>query len=225
MSKFSFSHKGAAVYLYLPFLLSLAGYIIIFAAVFPLLFPALSSLGMMISDDASSAPETVSIFEQKNSELLNVDTVKEKDIVMPVYGMHYAKLEIPSVSVAADLYFGDGSAVLKKGVGQYIGSSLPGYGRPLLIGGHNNAAFNGLQHVKTGDIVVITTNYGIYKYKVTETKIADQSDKSAYNLFQEKEQLILYTCYPFNTLGLTNKRFFVFADKISGPEIVSEPLE
>ncbi|MDF2568387.1 MAG: hypothetical protein K0R90_1843, partial [Oscillospiraceae bacterium] len=42
----------------------------------------------------------------------------------------------------------------------------------------------------------------------------------AYDLSQKKEQLILYTCYPFNTLGLTSKRFFVYADKISGPQIV-----
>lgn len=225
MSKPSFLGNGVAVYFYLPLLLCAAGYIVLMAAVFPLLSNALSSLGLFTSDGAFGTLKTQTIFEQKDYSALNVEIVYEKDIVMPTYGTHYARLTIPSLSVAVDLYYGDSSAVLKKGVGQYIGSSLPGYGRPLLVGGHNNGAFGGLQHVKTGDIVTIATNYGIYSYRVTGVKIADCFDKSAYNLQQEKEQLILYTCYPFNTLGLTDKRFFVYADKVSGPRIVSEPLE
>jgi sortase A len=225
MSKVYFLKKSFLIYFYLPLLLCLIGYVVIFAVFYPIVSPAISSVGLMITSDTSKTPEITSIFEEKNQDSLDVKTVKEKDVVMPTYGTHYAQIEIPSMSVSANLYFGDSSAVLKKGVGQYIGSSIPGYGRPLLIGGHNNGAFNVLQHIKTGDIVTITTNYGIYRYKITGTKIADQSDKTAYNLSQKKEQLILYTCYPFNTLGLTTKRYFVFGDKISGPDIVSEPLE
>lgn len=224
MSKSS-SMKRRFGYFLLPFFLSLIGYIVVIVTVFPLVSPLISSMGLVITTaESTDGSEVSSIFEPK-PDLAEKDTVNEKDIVMPVYGTHYAKLEIPEVSVSVDLYFGDSDKVLKKGVGQYIGSSLPGYGRPVLIGGHNNGAFNALQRVKVGDIVAITTSYGVYQYRVTGTSVADQSDKSAYDLSQDKEQLILYTCYPFNTLGLTNKRFFVYGDKISGPEIVSDLLD
>ncbi len=188
----------------------------------PFVVPVISSMNLIISEskmDHSSRLE--SIFKDGN-DLENLEVVNEKEIVMPTYGTHYARLEIKSASVSTDLYFGDSSAVLKKGVGQYIGSFIPGCGRPLLVGGHNNSAFNSLQFVKKGDIVTITTNYGIYKYKITSTRITDHKDKSAYDLSLQKEQLILYTCYPFDTLGLTSKRFFVYGDKISGPAIVSD---
>ncbi len=222
MSKSSFSLKRRLGYFLLTIILSLIGYIAVIVTVLPLVSPFISSMGLVMSaTDSTDDLKTGSIFEPK-VDLAEKDTVNEKDIVMPVYGTHYAKLEIPALSVSVDLYFGDSSQVLKKGVGQYIGSSLPGYGRPILIGGHNNGAFNALQRVKVGDTVAITTNYGVYQYRVTGTSVADQSDKSAYDLSQNKEQLILYTCYPFNTLGLTNKRFFVYGDKISGPEIVTD---
>jgi sortase A len=224
MRLFYFIKKRAMVYLYLPLLFCIIGYVILYSAFASIVMPMVSSLNLIISENQPNhASRVASIFEQKDTDDLNAETVEEKTVQMPVYGTHYARLEIPSYSIKTDLYFGDSSAVLKKGVGQYLGSSIPGYGKPLLISGHNNGAFGGLQFVKDNDIVVITTNYGIYKYKVTGTKIADHNDKSAYNLSQDKEQLILYTCYPFNTLGLTSKRYFVYGEKVSGPRIVSNP--
>lgn len=214
--------KEAMAYLYMPLLFCTIGYIILYIAFRPLIIPAISSLSLIVSENKIDHSARIQSIFEENNNLSGLKTVKEKDIEMPSYGTHYARLEIESASVAADLYFGDSSSVLKKGVGQYIGSFIPGYGRPLLIGGHNNGAFNGLQYVKKGDIVTITTNYGIYNYKVTETRIASYKDKGLYNLSLKEEQLVLYTCYPFNTLGLTSKRFFVYGEKISGPVIVSD---
>jgi sortase (surface protein transpeptidase) len=79
--------------------------------------------------------------------------------------------------------------------------------------------FNGLKNVSKGDVVKISTSYGNYKYTVTGTKLTTDEDKSAYDLNSKKENLILYTCYPFDSIGLTNKRFFVYAEKTSGPTI------
>nr|WP_298644384.1 hypothetical protein [uncultured Ruminococcus sp.] len=36
------------------------------------------------------------------------------------------------------------------------------------------------------------------------------------------ENLIMYTCYPFDELGLTSKRFFVYAKLVSGTQIDKE---
>ena len=216
--------KKVMAYFYMPLLFCIIGYGVLYFALSPVLSPLISSLSLVVSDtppDYSSHINTIFEGKPQENQPTGQDTVDESLVEMPVYGTHYANLEIASVSISTDLYFGDSSAVLKRGVGQYIGSSIPGYGKPLLIGGHNNAAFHRLQNVQAGDIVTITTNYGVYEYQITETRIAAANDKSAYDLSQKEEQLILYTCYPFDTLGLTSKRFFVYADKVSGPVIVS----
>jgi len=149
------------------------------------------------------------------------NTVDENDIRFPKYGMRYAQIESEKAKESIPLYFGDGTDILKLGAGQYIGSSLPGYGRPILIGGHNNSYFAFLQYLKRGETITIRTNYGEYVYKVTETFVASKDAKWVYDADHNGEKLVLYTCYPFSALFLTDERYFVYADKVSGPIVVS----
>lgn len=225
-------HTGKKVmaYILMPLLFCVAGYGILYFALSPIVSPYLQSFDLFLSaggmDSANSAADVPYVFDEKTSVKMSAgDTVDEKQVQMPAYGALYAKFEIDNASISAGLYFGDNSACLKKGLGQFYGSSIPGYGKPILIGGHNNGTFNRLQYVKAGDIAKITTNYGVYQYKVTDTRIAQSTDKTAFDLKQNDEQLILYTCYPFNTLGLTSERYFVYAEKIAGPVIVSDSQE
>ena len=222
--------KKIMAYIYMPLFFSVIGYIIVYFLLSPIINPAMSALNMVVSAKTPDFSSGLNSIFVENDKLPGHDEtpdtpntsevyVNEKDVQIPDYETHYARFEIESVSLKADLYFGDSNAVLKKGLGQYIGSSIPGYGRPLLIGGHNNSHFNKLKNIKVGDIIKITTNYGVYRYEIKETKILKSTDKSAFDLSLDKEQCILYTCYPFNTLGLTPNRFFVYADKVSGPDI------
>lgn len=148
------------------------------------------------------------------------DTVNAEDVDYPSIDKQFGTLEIKNRGVEAKLFFGDGYVALRNGVGVYAGSFIPGYGKTILVSGHNNTYFNGLKKVKEGDIVKIRTSYGNYEYRVNSTKIAAAKDKTTYNLDADEENLIMYTCYPFDELGLTEQRFFVYADKISGPEII-----
>jgi sortase A len=157
--------------------------------------------------------------DKDKNDLIQTD-ILQSQIEMPKFGTYYAMLSFDSIGTDLPLYFGDSKQILKKGAGQYIGSFIPGYNRPILIAGHNNTYFNTLKELQISDIVTITTNYGIYKYKIYDTKVTDADDDSAYDLSLKKEQLILYTCYPFDIVGFTDQRYFVYAEKISGPEII-----
>ena len=147
------------------------------------------------------------------------DIVRASSFIFPSYEDQFGELIIDDCQIKADLYFGDSWYVLGNGVGIYNGSAIPGYGRTILIAGHNNTYFNGLKYAKEGQIVKIRTNYGNYQYEITGTKITDNEDRSAYDLAKNEENLIMYTCYPFDTLGLTNLRAFIYAKYVSGPVI------
>ena len=41
-------------------------------------------------------------------------------------------------------------------------------------------------------------------------------DTTAYDLSADYDNLVLYTCYPFDEIGLTSQRFFVYADLVEG---------
>ena len=85
-----------------------------------------------------------------------------------------------------------------------------------MIAGHNNTYFNGLKYAAPGQKITIRTSYGNYKYTIKETAVKEALDTDAYDLSADYENLVLYTCYPFDEIGLTSKRFFVYADLTEG---------
>ena len=58
--------------------------------------------------------------------------------------------------------------------------------------------------------------FAILSEQDTETYHCDGVEVTAYDLAADQESLILYTCYPFDEIGLTSQRFFVYADYTSG---------
>ena len=165
----------------------------------------------------------VPVPEEEEEEAENgSDPEKQKTVPMstihfPYYGEQFGELIIEDCQINDRLFFGDGDIQLNNGVGIYTGSFIPGYGRTILVAGHNNTFFNGLKYAKKGQKVKIRTSYGNYTYEITDVQVKDHKDKSAYDLAARYENLIMYTCYPFDELGLTPDRCFVYAKYISGP--------
>ena len=209
---------GITKFIFIPIIFCVIMYLSVLAIFSADLTDIVSIGSMFLSDkqvDYSTAYEN--IFVPTN---INSDTVNAEDVEYPSINKQFGELKINNRDVSAKLFFGDGTIPLNNGVGVYAGSFIPGYGKTILVAGHNNTYFNGLKKVKTGDIVTVNTSYGNYEYEITGTKIAGKNDKSAYDLSAEEENLVMYTCYPFDELGLTEQRYFVYAKKITGPEIV-----
>lgn len=210
--------KSIKKFVLYPTAVCLCLFVAVLAVSAPFLGDLISIGNMFMSDkqvDYSKSYDNIFVPTDKDG-----DTVDAADVEFPSIGKQFGELSINACDIDAKLFFGDSSVPLRNGVGVYAGSFIPGYGRTILVAGHNNTFFNGLKNVNKGDVVKISTSYGNYKYKVTGTKLTTDKDKSAYDLNAEKENLVLYTCYPFDSLGLTNRRFFVYAKKLSGPKIV-----
>lgn len=149
------------------------------------------------------------------------DTINIADVTFPTYEQVYGELSIPSIDLVCPFVYGDTNKALKKGVGQYIGSMIVGYGGTTLACAHVNRQLKNLHKTQIGDQIQIRTTYGVYTYEIKYTGIHDASDDSIYDLGREDENLVLYTCYYQKTaLGSVKKRFFVCADYVSGPMIV-----
>lgn len=148
------------------------------------------------------------------------ETVKSSTVTFPTFGTKYGEISIAGTDVNCPLYLGDDSKCLRAGVGQYLGSSFPGMGSTVLIGGHNNSYFKTLKDAQIGSIITVNTNYGSYKYRITSTAIKESGDKTAYDINSSTENIVLYTCYPFDMLGLTKQRYFVYGEYVSGPKIL-----
>ncbi|MEG1427145.1 MAG: class D sortase [Oscillospiraceae bacterium] len=142
------------------------------------------------------------------------------NVAWPVDGDQYGRLLCPEIGLDTVVYWGDSYEILRKGPGTYKGGGIPGNGRTILIAGHNTMEFTCLQNVQNGDKITFKTNYGVYQYEITDIKILEYSDPTAFDLSKKEEELILYTCYPFTELGATTERCFVYGKRISGPDLV-----
>lgn len=149
------------------------------------------------------------------------ETVPSSLIKFPNFGDIYARLTIQTAGInEAPVYYGDDERLLKKGVCQYNGSLYVGSGSTVLLSGHNNTYLHTLGQAQVGDTVLLSTQYGDYVYEIESTAVKSSSDTEAYDLSADYENLVIYTCYPFNMLGLTSKRYFVYCKYISGPRIL-----
>ena len=163
-------------------------------------------------------PETTT--EETTTVPPETQTVHLSDYDQISEGSLYGYLSCEKIGLNCSVYMGDDSYILRKGAGQIPATFLPGEGGLIMLGAHNNSYFNCLQYSEIGDIITLETSYGIYQYQVVSTETVDVSDKNAYDFYTNHEQLLLYTCYPFDTLSSTVYRYMVHADLISGPSVV-----
>lgn len=162
--------------------------------------------------------EITTMMREVGSTVVNLN-----DITLPSRGEHYADIVIERVGMNVPLYLGDDYALLDLGAGQYADTgtdNMLGFGSQILIAGHNVTDFAPLEQAELGDMVEINSSYGDFTYEITDMEVVQETDTSAYNLNLDREQVILYTCYPFGCYSRTPTRYFVYCDKISGPSVV-----
>ncbi|MEG1381495.1 MAG: class D sortase [Ruthenibacterium sp.] len=207
-------------YILFPAAFAVLTSVILYMIFAPALDPYLTLAKYMFTGTAKV--QSADLFSNLQENLADSGEVALSEITYPQNGDLYGKLTIPGSTVDAPVYYGDAPKQLNNGAGTYVnsvGAGLPGENKTILLGGHNTTFFNGLQTVKEGDTIVFDTNYGKYKYEVTKMQVADADATDTYDFNRTDENLILYTCYPFDAFGLTPERYFVYAKYTSGPKI------
>ncbi len=145
--------------------------------------------------------------------------------------VYYTDVETPDINCcyavvsgedfSSRVYYGVSEQALLSGVGHVSSTSLPGFGKSIMLYGYNHTCFSGVEILSAGDVLTYTTNYGVYEYQVTSTYVITEESTLPYDLEEEKEQLIICTDYPFDKYKTeTGKTYCVIAEKVSGPEVV-----
>lgn len=126
-------------------------------------------------------------------------------------------LEIPRLGLSVVVARGDDEATLRVAAGHLPETALPWEVGNTAIAGHRDTFFRPLQHVRSGDTVVLTTPRGQFRYRVRETVVVDPSDVWVIGPTPHPS-LTLITCYPFRHVGPAPQRFIVRADRLDAPD-------
>jgi sortase A len=140
-------------------------------------------------------------------------SVRTAALAYPKVGNKLGSLYIPKIAQRFPIVEGTSSTELKRGVGHFRGSALPGGNDNCVLSGHRDTVFTKLGRVKKGDRIVVTTAAGTFTYRVRLTRIVKASDKTVV-VHTAGAVLTVTTCYPFGYVGNAPKRFVVVADLI-----------
>lgn len=208
-------------YIYMPLFFSILSYGIVYLMTSDMVSLATNVFQLIVTDSEPDFTINYSnTFNPGSVEISDENTVKRADVPTAKYGELYAYVKCDDIGLNCPVYMGDDNEILKMGAGQIPATYQPGFGELIMIGAHNNSFFNCLKNVQTGQTITMETSYGTYTYQVVSTEVVDVTGMDAYDFFTDHEQLLLYTCYPFDVLAHTNYRFMVHADLVSGPTFV-----
>jgi len=133
------------------------------------------------------------------------------NIPVPTAALDQAvRIQIPALNIDAPIVQGDGWEQLKKGVGQYIGSSPPGRDGNLVLSAHNDVygeIFRYLDRLVPGDEVVIYTQQRQFTYVVDRTVLVEPTAVEVMAP-TSSPTVTLISCYPYL---VNDQRIVVFA--------------
>ena len=122
-----------------------------------------------------------------------------------------AELIVPELDISHIVLAGDSGATLAFAPGHSFASALPDEHGTVMISGHRDTHFRFLQDLKQGTRLILKTKSAIHYYTVIKTQVVDSRN---YKVDSDNDELILVTCYPFNS-AITggNERYLVYAQR------------
>ena len=115
-----------------------------------------------------------------------------------VEGEAAAVIVIPKIGLDEVVVEGVGVEDLKKGVGHYPDTRMPGETGNAALAGHRTtygAPFNKVDDLVAGDEISVTTRAGTFRYSVTEKKVVTPDEVSVLDDTPDN-RLTLTTCHP-----------------------------
>jgi sortase A len=111
-----------------------------------------------------------------------------------------ARLSIPSLDASWIVLSGVSGRTLAFAPGHMDGSALPGAAGVTVIAGHRDTHFDVLEDLAIGTVIALEATSGeIHHFVVKKIQIVD-STAQRIRLDADRPQLLLTTCYPFDSL-------------------------
>jgi sortase A len=171
-----------------------------------------SSLSIARTQENNRQPE-VGPFTA-NANPLSYVGLKEEEILYPVRpteGDNIGSLTIPAIKQVLPIIHGANEDELKKGVGHFAQSVLPGEKDNSVLSGHRVTVFRQLGKLKIHDSLIVKTSAGEFTYIIQTIKIVHKDDKSVIAP-ADHAVLTVTTCYPFDYIGDAPDRYILTAD-------------
>ena len=131
----------------------------------------------------------------------------------PSEGDVIGSLSIPALKQKLPIIEGTGEDDLKRGVGHFGQSVLPGERDNCVLSGHRDTVFASLGKLKIGDRLVTQTSAGTFTYEISRIRIVHKDDTTVI-VPADHAVLTVSTCYPFHFIGAAPDRYVLIANLV-----------
>lgn len=123
------------------------------------------------------------------------------------------KLVFPRINKSSIVLEGDSGRNMAFSATHTQNSGLPGSNKTTVVSGHRDSHFEYLKDLRLGDEIITNINNQSYVYQINGFEVVDSKTRQIQIL--NEDQLILTTCYPFDSLQTGGSlRFVVYASNI-----------
>jgi sortase A len=129
----------------------------------------------------------------------------------PSEGEVIGSLSIPALKQKLPIIEGTSEDDLKRGVGHFGQSVLPGEQDNCVLSGHRDTVFTGLGKLKIGDRLITQTSAGTFTYEISRIRIVHKDDTTVI-VPADHAVLTVSTCYPFHFIGAAPDRYVLIAE-------------
>ncbi len=163
----------------------------------------------------AQAPSSLSDITQ--NPVVEPEVAPAKPLILyplqPQLGDKIGTLTLPTINLSWPVYEGTTEEQLALGVGHFQESVLPGIRDNSVLSGHRTTVFGQLGDLDEGELIIVGTSAGVFTYKIREFRIVPATSLDVI-VHTDTAVLTLTTCYPFDSLVRTTKRFIVVADLV-----------
>lgn len=160
--------------------------------------------------------------EQKSEGEKQTPNVVQTETGSYQSGDEIAKLVVPEINLAFDVFLGTGEDVLAKGVGMYDSkwTTPPDKGGHTVLSGHRDSVFQPVGDLVEGDSLYVRYRDKDYQYEINKIWITDEHDYSVI-VPKDESTLTLSTCYPFHFIGSAPDRYIIQAKLVKEGELLN----
>ena len=142
----------------------------------------------------------------------------DHNLQQPLNGIDFA-IRVPKLRYFAAVREGVSTTILYSGPGHYPGTVWPGNQGTVGVAAHNVYWIN-FPQLAPRDEIDIETRYGIFRYRVTGSRIVNPDDRTVLVTDSPGYHLVLTTCWPLWAGAFATKRYIVFAEQFY-PRIIA----
>jgi sortase A len=109
-----------------------------------------------------------------------------------------ATINFPRIKQSSVVLEGSSGRNLAFSVTHLSASGMPDENKTMILSGHRDSHFAYLQDVQIDDEITVQTTQGKFTYQISELRVVDSTKEQL--TISKQQELILSTCYPFDTL-------------------------